>query len=68
MKDEDIKNKVGELIDLGVDSMSPLIFAMAFLPCFIWLFMLFVAYIVLFKIPASIIKNIHNKLVDIFKR
>lgn len=69
MKDEEeIKSKVVELTDYVVDSLSPSMFAMAFLPCIIWLFMLFVAYTVLFKIPASIIKNIYNKLVDIFKR
>ena len=70
MKDEEeeIKSKVVELTDYVVDSLSPAMFAMAFLPCIIWLFMLFVAYTVLFKIPASIIKNIYNKLVDIFKR
>lgn len=70
MKDEEeeIKSKVVELTDYVVDSLSPAMFAMAFLPCIIWLFMLFVAYTVLFKIPASIIKNIYNKLVDMFKR
>ena len=53
MKDEEeIKNKVVELTDYVVDSLSPAMFAMAFLPCIIWLFMLFVTYTVLFKISS----------------
>lgn len=68
MKDEEFKNKITELTDFIIDSLTPLMFTMAFLPCLIWLFMLFVAYMFLFRIPIEIIKNIYNKLVDIFRR
>ena len=61
MKDEEFKNKINEIIDF-------IIFAIAFLPCFIWIFTVFIAYMIVFKLSLTIAKNIYNKLIDIFRR